>query len=102
MYTIDPKRTIPCPFCGTNQCTALIDNKVWKVQCLNCAAEGPSMGSEDSAIKQWNYRPKLDTKKRCPRCGDTKYSSTYIGYIGRDENDVRCDCGWLGKAYELK
>lgn len=39
--------------------------------------------------------------KVCPRCRGSNYSSTYVGHVGRDENDVGCECGWTGKGHEL-
>jgi len=42
--------------------------------------------------------------KKCPQCGSSHYITTLMGFINcRNENDVNCcDCGWSGKAYELK
>lgn len=46
---------------------------------------------------------KEDLRKCCPKCHSDHYSSTYVGYTGRNENKVKCeDCGWKGEAYQLK
>lgn len=43
------------------------------------------------------------TTKVCPKCNQANYSTTYVGYIGKDKNHVVCkNCGWDGFAYELK
>lgn len=49
----------------------------------------------------WLAHGKDNAAKHCPRCGDGINPSTYVDRIARDENPVRCDCGWIGKAYEL-
>ena len=48
----------PCPFCGNGP----IDMDVrgcgqsHRVQCLRCNAQGPSAGSDRTAIEEWNIR----------------------------------------------
>jgi len=42
-----------------------------------------------------------EEKKVCPKCGNANYKSTLVAYLGRNENDVECACGWKGKAYQL-
>lgn len=45
----------------------------------------------------------------CPCCGSTSCSSTYVEYIlvgtdpagWKDQNRVRCRCGWEGIAHDL-
>jgi hypothetical protein len=40
--------------------------------------------------------------KACPKCGGSEHRSTYVGYVGKDENEVICAaCGWKGKAYMM-
>ena len=50
----------------------------------------------------WHVHGKGNAALHCPRCGDAINPSTYVDRIARDENPVRCDCGWIGKTYELK
>ncbi len=39
---------------------------------------------------------------KCPKCESTSYFSTCMGFIGcRDENEIRCSCGWKGFTFEL-
>ncbi len=46
---------------------------------------------------------------RCPSCHNTKFSSTYMGFIldmskpeeYRDENKIVCSCGWTGITHDL-
>jgi hypothetical protein len=48
----------------------------------------------------------------CPSCRGDNYSSTYVGYIPvikedytvgeyKDENRIRCRCGWQGLRHDL-
>jgi peptide deformylase len=42
--------------------------------------------------------------KACPQCGSTQYQTTLIAYISpveKDENRVRCSCGWTGIMHDL-
>ncbi len=39
--------------------------------------------------------------KVCPNCGSENYETTTVGYLHIDRNEVKCSCGWFGRAYQL-
>lgn len=42
--------------------------------------------------------------KVCPNCHDTRFQQTTLGYFTtaeRDNNNVRCSCGWVGRVHHL-
>lgn len=47
---------LPCPFCGSHDCTAGNWRGSELVSCQNCAAEGPVGGTRNEAVKAWNTR----------------------------------------------
>ena len=40
--------------------------------------------------------------ERCPSCGNSDVSQTYVAYIGKDLNRAACHCGWSGIADDLR
>lgn len=58
--------------------------------------------SKSASIQERYY----DNHKRCPNCGNTKLSQTYVGFIiqsphDTDTNKVTCKCGWTGIVHDL-
>jgi len=65
-------------------------------------------------IEQWKYAHKVQDQydvdhAACPKCGNDKLSSTYVGYVlniahpekYKDENRVGCKCGWKGITHDM-
>ena len=50
-----------------------------------------------------------NSHKFCPKCKSTKYSSTLTTFLFdinhpenyRDENRIKCECGWSGITHDL-
>lgn len=65
--------------------------------------KGVWVSDNTTTLKQQYY----DSHKYCPACGSDKYSTTYMGYLFtnlnefKDENSVRCECGWEGIHHDL-
>lgn len=54
-----PKAEQPCPFCGMYHIKYVASTNVpgknlVQVECLNCAARGPTYRDENSAMSAWN------------------------------------------------
>ena len=52
----EPRKLLPCPFCGNERIGASRDEYMFFVYCFECGTEGPSGQSEESAIRKWNTR----------------------------------------------
>ena len=64
----------PCPFCGSDNLSALeLSNKSY-VRCGKCYSYGPDGKDKEEAIERWNSAPRKEDVEMGKSCGDCKYN----------------------------
>jgi len=62
----------PCPFCTGEDLknSQHLKYDMWFVSCVDCSARGPTVVKKEDAIRFWNERFLVETKKYCQICGN--------------------------------
>lgn len=93
----------PCPFCNCEITTTdELSEGSWVVICRICDACGPTAGTEELAIINWNAAPRKEDVKMEKNCGSCKYNqdgycSAVPPYKSFRVNDDLCCNNWEAK-----